>query len=256
MTGVPASVRWLRGAEVLRGAAWYLAIPFALAALNRRVYRNAAAALFVTVPLALAAYTWYAGGDAWEWMPYTNRYLTPALPLLFAAAAVTISGSARSFALRTIATVVLIAVVSGPGFVDWFRTRGAHVVDDANKVWMGVRIRQMTGPSTRIAVVWAGAVPYFARRPAIDFLGKSDPVIARHAPVAEFLPGHDRFDYGYSVGTLRPDLIVQLWFPTDLLFQQLPKWGYEQVYGGVFARRGAEVDVPRLRAAFDEPPIQ
>jgi hypothetical protein len=262
MSGVPVVVRFARGVLAVRGALWYLVVPFALAAFNRRVHRHAASALVITVPLILVAYTLYVGGDAWEWMPYTNRYLTPALPLLFAGAAATIAAIVQCLRqswqapARIAGAAVLIAVTSGPGYLDWLRTRGAHVVDDANKVWMGVRIRQTTGPSTRIAVVWAGAVPYFAHRPAIDFLGKSDPVIAHHPPVTEFFPGHDRFDYAYSIGTLRPDLIVQLWYPSEALFEQLPKWGYEQVYGGVFAKRGAEVDVARLRAAFDEPAIK
>jgi hypothetical protein len=268
MSGIPLAVRFARGTLAVRGALLYIGLPFAIAALNRRMYRHAASALVITVPLLLVAYTLYVGGDAWEWMPYTNRYVTPALPLLFAGAAATMArldregfsraifGGALEGLAEAVALLALIAVVSGPGYLDWVRTRGAHVVDDANKVWMGVRIRQTTGPSTRIAVVWAGAVPYFAHRPAIDFLGKSDPVIAHHPPVTEFFPGHDRFDYGYSIGTLRPDLIVQLWFPSDALFAQLPKWGYAQVYGGVFAKRGAEVDVERLRAAFDEPPIR
>src|SRR5581483_1372428 len=89
MTGVPESVRLVRGADVVRGAAWYLAAPFVLAVINRRTYRDAVTALFVTMPVALAAYTIYVGGDAWEWMPYTDRYLTPALPVLLAAASAT-----------------------------------------------------------------------------------------------------------------------------------------------------------------------
>jgi hypothetical protein len=261
MTGFGAGVRIERGGEVLRMSARYLAVPFLLAAIDRRLYRNAVTSLVVTLPLSLAFYTIYVGGDAWEWMPYPDRYLTPALPLLLTGAAATAAVTIDRFLSRgampacVAAAIVLIAIVSGPGYADWLRTRGAHVVDDANMAWMGVRVGQTTTPSTRIAVAWAGLVPYFSRRPSIDFLGKSDPVIARHRPVTEFYPGHDRFDYDYSIGVLKPDLVVQLWFPPGNLFSKLAAWNYVQVFGGVFAHRGAAVDVPRLRDAFREPPI-
>lgn len=261
MTGAPAAVRIARGLDSARGALPYVLIPFVMIAANRRFHRDATTALVITVPTALLAYTVYVGGDAWEWMPHTNRYLTPALPLLLAGAAATTTDLAERFAgrWRTTAAIaaglVIAASVSAHGFLDWARTGGSHVRDDANMVWFGVRVGQTTTPDTRIGVVWAGAIPYFSRRPAVDFLGKSDAVIARHAPVVEFLPGHDKFDYDYSIGRLRPDLVTQLWFPTDDLFRKLPAWGYERVFGGVFAQHGAGIDVARLREAFNEPPI-
>jgi hypothetical protein len=99
-----------------------------------------------------------------------------------------------------------------------------------------------------VAVIWGGVVPYFSRRPAIDLLGKSDPVIARHPPVLPFFPGHDRFDYDYSIGALRPDVVVGVWSPTPHVFQLLADMGYERAFGMVYVRREAQVDVTRLRA--------
>lgn len=252
MTGVPLFVRISRGAAAVGSAALrMMLVPFALAALSSRLRRTYAGSLVLLVPISLAAYAVYVGGDAWEWMPITNRYLTPALPLLMVGAAVALAG--RKTRLLVLDCLILVVIVSGPGASDWVKRGGSHVNDDAITTWLGVRVRQTTSETTRIGVVWAGAVPYFSRRPAIDFLGKSDPVIARRQPVLPFYPGHDRFDYGYSIGKLRPDVILQLWFPTQELITQIVKLGYEPVFAGIFVRHGASVDVARLRAAFNEP---
>ena len=63
-------------------------------------------------------------------------------------------------------------------------------------------------------------MPYFADRVGIDLLGKADAHIAhesmRHSlsgmgALVEFKPGHMKFDYGYSIERLKPDLVLQLW---------------------------------------------
>lgn len=45
--------------------------------LGRRVH--SAAWLLVAIFIGQCAYSVYAGGDAWEWMAYSNRYITPAV---------------------------------------------------------------------------------------------------------------------------------------------------------------------------------
>jgi hypothetical protein len=83
-------------------------------------------------------------------------------------------------------------------------------------------IKQTTTPQARVAVIWAGIIPYFSERPPVDLLGKNDRTIAygpnqpfepppfdffASAPVAYCWPGHTKRDYRYSVGELSPDLI-------------------------------------------------
>jgi hypothetical protein len=61
-----------------------------------------------------------------------------------------------------------------------------------------------------VATFWAGAIPYFSQRHAIDILGKSDPHIAREVqPVLsrDFPPGHGKFDLQYSLRTLQADVL-------------------------------------------------
>ncbi len=81
-------------------------------------------------------------------------------------------------------------------------------------------LRQLTDEHATIAVVWAGAAPYFSEREAIDLLGKSDFKIAHEQMHFEptliarsfgFWPGHLKWDYSYSIGQLQPDVVLQLW---------------------------------------------
>ncbi len=46
----------------------------------------------------------------------------------------------------------------------WIRQGAFHVSDDAAMATFGLELRECTQESARIAVVWAGTVPYFARR--------------------------------------------------------------------------------------------
>lgn len=256
MSGVPASIRLGRGYAAIKPAfVKYLLLPLLVAAANREAYRRRPFAFVFAVPLVLVAYSIYVGGDAWEWMPVVNRYVAPGVPLLLVGAAATFAseaspgriGASRSALVAVCGTILVAAVVSGPGFADWIRTAGSHVDEDRQIAEIGVLVRDTTSETTRIGVVWAGLIPYFSHRNAVDFLGKNDPVIARRPPVLPFYPGHDRFDYDYSIGVLRPDLVVQLWFPTPHVFQLLQQLGYQQVFGGIYARKGSGVEVERLR---------
>ncbi|HCE18329.1 MAG TPA: hypothetical protein DEQ80_10760 [Anaerolinea thermolimosa] len=81
----------------------------------------------------------------------------------------------------------------------------------------GLLIREVTRPEARVAMVTAGNICYFVHRTCIDLLGKSDRVVAR-SPIQvspeddwEVLrPGHIKFNYAYSIGKLRPDVVVEL----------------------------------------------
>ena len=61
--------------------------------------------------------------------------------------------------------------------------RSPFVVDvNERMVRVGLALHALTGPRARVAVTWAGALPYFADRESIDLLGKTDVVIA-HEPM-------------------------------------------------------------------------
>jgi hypothetical protein len=88
---------------------------------------------------------------------------------------------------------------------------------------MAHAIRAISDKDATIAVVSAGAIPYFSERISLDLLGKSDRVIAReqmHIPdnidLLDFRPGHMKWNYAYSIGELQPDIVVQLWKESEI----------------------------------------
>ncbi|MBK7496069.1 MAG: PH domain-containing protein [Candidatus Omnitrophica bacterium] len=93
-----------------------------------------------------------------------------------------------------------------------FRTLPLHVADNAANVAAAVWLKRATPPETVLAVHWAGALPYFYERKCIDLLGKNDRVIAhlpsRMTDAHAWIPGHDRWDYNYSLGELNPPVVV------------------------------------------------
>ena len=84
-------------------------------------------------------------------------------------------------------------------------------------------IRSMTAPEATVALVGAGNLSYFLDRYSIDLLGKSDARIAREpvristdpADFLDFRPGHNKWDYAYSIGELKPDVIVEVFKYSD-----------------------------------------
>ncbi len=113
----------------------------------------------------------------------------------------------------SLAAVVLMLLVWAPSqlmpLARWAAQNAAQYKDEANYTRLGLLIRENTPPSLRLAVAAAGATPYFAQRPTEDLLGKNDSVIAHLAPRGVFSPGHDKWDYEYSLGKRHADLIVE-----------------------------------------------
>lgn len=115
----------------------------------------------------------------------------------------------------------LTAVRDTPPSALWVRLRPSNFATSAARMLVVSRwIERNTSPDARVAVSWAGTVPYFTERRMLDLLGKTDPVIARKEmrspwdgvpPYVSFLPGHMKWDYAYSLGEKRPDVVVELW---------------------------------------------
>lgn len=192
------------------------------------------ALLPLTMLLVQLAYSVWIGGDAWEHLGGSNRFVSVGTPFLWLFCAIGARQVARWTAPR-LGHVGAWVVVGGLGLAVAARANhtGAtlglrhaaglvpppHRASAERLVSQAARLRASTKPQARVAVVWAGTLPYFARRPAIDLLGKTDPVIAR-TPMhivtpAEglplFFPGHLKWDYAHSIGELQPDVITQLW---------------------------------------------
>ena len=246
MSGYALAPRLLHGAYVFWQFVWHanwllFILPFALLLWRR----DRAVLLPLLVFLGQAAYSVYVGGDAWEHRGGANRYLALAMPLyfiLFAAAVQSLAEllfeKARASAPQQTRLLRILFSIGAALFIfaamlnfnsllgdrrsleRWALLRQPLFIE-GNKEYVRIAqdLRQITTPSAVIGVVTAGAIPYFSERPALDLLGKNDAFIARLKPhhmgspfnLEKFRPGHNKWDYDYSIGRLQPDVIVQLW---------------------------------------------
>jgi hypothetical protein len=87
--------------------------------------------------------------------------------------------------------------------------------ENGEKVRVAHLLEALTTPDATITISGAGIVPYFADRTFIDLLGKNDKVIARSEAriglLPEIVPGHMKWDYDYSIGELKPDVVFEVW---------------------------------------------
>ena len=104
---------------------------------------------------------------------------------------------------------------------------------------IGIELRNFTSQDAKIGVLWAGNIGYYSERELIDFLGKSDKYVAKSSPVRylnesqkynfnDFDPGHNKWNFEYSIGTLNPDIILRTWDDEEF-YNQLEKNGYEKI---------------------------
>jgi hypothetical protein len=103
-------------------------------------------------------------------------------------------------------------------------------------------MRDTTEVGASIATIWAGVPAYYSHRTMLDLLGKNDTFIASSAPHGAFFPGHNKWDYNYSIGELQPDVIFQT-FDRGLeknLHQRIINWGYKKMCPatGTFGSQG------------------
>jgi arabinofuranosyltransferase len=155
-------------------------------------------------------------------------------------------GEARPWAAAA-TTLVAWAMANGQAIADWSR-QGAVL---ASEVRLALLVDACTARDASVAVMVAGIVPYFSGRRAVDLLGKSDPVIARSPPKIPFAPGHDKWDFDYSIGKLKPDLVSYRWGdlggdPADWTV----RYGYESLPNGLSVARNSS-RVNRLGIAAD-----
>jgi hypothetical protein len=325
MTGVALGARLGRGMIALTqlelAHLFAPTIAAALAFLPRRA-RVHEPLLLAILGATAALYSVYVGGDAWEWMLYSNRYITPVVPLVLVLASVGLVNLARRMISGRAVIVILLACSAaiGVGLVKmveagricseagllqspsplstveivglwlavsylarkfpvagrlrgvfvpvfmalgllvaldwtpvlhWLSDNGHHVRDDAALARTGLALRAALEPQASVAVVAAGAIPYFSHAPSIDLLGKNDPIIARLPSHAPFYPGHTKWDYRYSVGKFSPDVVQGPWFLTEAqgvaARAELDRLGYEPVDAGMWMRRSSALGIERFR---------
>jgi arabinofuranosyltransferase len=257
MTGYPLILRLSRGTIVLWNFIWHMkvlwfCVPVILMALS---YRNFLGILGVSVAVQML-YSIYVGGDAWDDMGGSNRYIAIVMPMFFILLAcglyrirdiigVTESGkiqpstggkndetSRRSRAAAIVrkyyfALLVLLCFIQFNSNSEALNLRvlalidlPPHIENNHSMVERAQLVNKITTPDAKVAVTWAGIVPYFTERYTVDMLGKTDKTIARlpmqqappgKNPYTFFLPGHLKYDYNHSIAVMKPDVVLQFW---------------------------------------------
>jgi hypothetical protein len=231
MTGVPATIRIQRGLKValqfVSGMSYILfALPFAyslLYAKNKKVW------FMLYLFLIQVFYSIYVGGDAWDyWGHLANRYICIVMPLFFIVLSLVINFLLQQGTrylrmgafLKKCCFIILIVIT----IIQMHRGFGSAVLrnllnfptflmeEDKNNVLLALKIKEITTTDAKIAVGAAGAPPYFSDRLSIDLLGKNDAYIAHQKAKGGwgglFNPGHNKYDWGYSIGELKPDIVL------------------------------------------------
>jgi len=175
-----------------------------------------------------------------EWWP--TRLGVPLVALLLLLVLVwAVIGSSDRARTRAAGAAVIVVVLAG-GVREWsyWAQHNAFQADSRTTSVLGLGLREATSPTAVIALAAAGGSAYFAHRPTLDLGGKSDRVIAHERPRSPiFIPGHDKYDYEYSVRDLRPDVVVPLGVTTSADRALFVSWGYDLV-GRLYVRRDSQ----------------
>ncbi len=239
MAGYPLVKRLTHGYEIATRFLVHLgALPLGVFVFRR----DRAVRLLAWLFAAQMLYNIYVGGDAWEHYGGANRYLSVAAPLWFVllwallrhvyrwlvASARTLAAQETGFRLSPataragligLGAYLLVAFnyTYGTGALkEWLLIAPSlYAAENGMKVEQALLLETLTTEEATVALAGAGIVPYFAERTYIDLLGKTDPIIA-HLPmdqtvIPEFKPGHMKWDYAYSIGMLKPDVVLELW---------------------------------------------
>ncbi len=183
------------------------------------------------------AYSVYVGGDAWE-RGDANRYILPVIPVIFVGLIFAISdlieklGRFKKLKKLFKGMTILLLLIRINAFHPealkefFFLIPPYETAANKKQAEYALLIDMITGPQAKVGVSRAGVLPYFLKRECIDFLGKNDTKIARLTarifsettdPLHRFYPGHMKWDYEYSIQTLKPDIIATFW-----IFDQSP----------------------------------
>ncbi|MCP5108526.1 MAG: hypothetical protein GY950_34395, partial [bacterium] len=90
------------------------------------------------------------------------------------------------------------------------------IEDNKQNIKVALALEDITTKDASVGVSWAGTIPYYTGRKAVDFLGKSDRYIASLPPDMSgsypmhgmsTVPGHNKYDLEYSIVKLKPTYI-------------------------------------------------
>uniref|UniRef100_A0A7C4XT95 Glycosyltransferase RgtA/B/C/D-like domain-containing protein n=1 Tax=candidate division WWE3 bacterium TaxID=2053526 RepID=A0A7C4XT95_UNCKA len=176
--------------------------------------------IFLVFIWATIFYQIYVGGDAWDYW----RFFVPIFPLImilfFSTVGEVFSDCFISKPWLRYVLSILIFIVGFSAY-NWqffkeltLSEPPYQVVYNEDNVNYALRMEDFLSEGGRVAVFWAGAIPYYTDYYFIDILGKMDKKIASRDiyinKKADFgkrtVPGHNKFDLKYSLIELDPDV--------------------------------------------------
>ena len=205
--------------------------------------------LLISIIFSAIGYQVYVGGDPWRYW----RIMSPSMPLLTilfisAANAIVLAVSSTqvfsAYFLRNplfprkyitealVIPLILIGLlpVNKPFLKEiLFLEKPYQTETNRSNVNTAIVLNQLTTSDATVGVIWAGSIPYYTGRKAIDFLGKSDKYIAQLPPDMSgavswsgmsSVPGHNKYDLNYSIKTLEPTYVQNVRWGT----QDLSQW--------------------------------
>lgn len=216
--------------------------------------RSPAILLLLCLFAIQCAYSIYVGGDYVESQEIgANRFVTQGMsPLLIAFSVVSYRFlvdvkslkrnivhriNRRSLLLLLFLSSGTILVISGIQWRLWL-TKNAHSL--SSDIWrarLGALIEQGTDENAVVAAHAVGQVSYYSQRNIIDLLGKSDEFIATTPPAAPFQPGHNKWNYDYSILELQPDMIADEMTGDLRRFLETHTHAYDRLPNGIWIRR-------------------
>ncbi len=181
------------------------------------LHRSWQRVLLTGVVLVYGGYVAYAGGDGFPQF----RFFVPILPVIFLLAFTAIERLIRWQSSRLMVTIVCLITMPlmTPGHT---RPLYPHEVAVGN-IEIGLVLKANVPPTTQVADFWAGLVFYYSDMQGIDLLGKNDAYIAKLPALYGDIPGHNKFDFAYSLGTLKPD-VVNASFALPVDEAELAEW--------------------------------
>jgi hypothetical protein len=216
----------------------------------------------LSIVYSAIAYQIYVGGDPWVYW----RMMAPAMPLaiiLFIVSlhsfihALSATHVFRDFLLRNpklleknitrtlVVSLTLIGLLlANIRFLLEISLLVKPFTVEFNRINVNtaIALNQVTTNDATIGVFWAGTIPYYTDRKAIDFLGKSDKYIAHLPPDMTgavgwngmtSVPGHNKYDLNYSIRSLEPTYVQGLEWGSQDLSQWAETWYVKIKYKGV-----------------------
>ena len=235
LTGMPLYARIVNGIGFTIPFITSISFIITLAIVGITLYSKKSNYLLLSFILSAISYQIFIGGDAWNYWRLTSPSM-PLLIILFIIALdivvikVSKTGTFR-IKIRVILLMLIGLALANSKFLREIMFLNTTPQASANhyNVNTAITLDQLITKDSTIGVYWAGSIPYFSGRKAVDFLGKSDRYVAHLAPDLSgsiayagmsSVPGHNKYDLNYSIKSLKPTFVQGFTWGT----QDLSEW--------------------------------